>query len=173
MLRSLLPSSIAPGTIARAQAGLSSGGFARKLETYQTGSHVWKVLFFTRQHCGSYEVASCLFVIPAKADIHPKTSMRLTPAQIDTIKSTAQEVLGQGVQVTLFGSRVHDDQKGGDVDLMVEVLQAVQEPALMAARLASRVSRSMHGRKVDVLLKAPNLLEQPIHRIATQEGVRL
>jgi predicted nucleotidyltransferase len=113
------------------------------------------------------------FVIPAKAGIHPKTSMRLTPAQIDTIKSTAQDVLGQGVQVTLFGSRVHDDQKGGDVDLMVEVLQAVQEPALMAARLASRVSRSMHGRKVDVLLKAPNLLEQPIHRIATQEGVRL
>ena len=131
------------------------------------------MLFFSTQHCGSYEVASCLFVIPAKAGIHPKTSMRLTPAQIDTIKSTAQDVLGQGVQVTLFGSRVHDDQKGGDVDLMVEVLQAVQEPALMAARLASRVSRSMHGRKVDVLLKAPNLLEQPIHRIATQEGVRL
>ena len=30
--------------------------------------------------------------------------MRLTPAQIDTIKITAQDVLGQGVQVTLFGS---------------------------------------------------------------------
>jgi predicted nucleotidyltransferase len=131
------------------------------------------VLFFTTWHCGSYQVTACFFVIPAKAGIHPKTSMRLTPTQIDTIKSTAQDLLGQGVQVTLFGSRVHDDQKGGDVDLMVEVLQAVQEPALMAARLASRVSRSMHGRKVDVLLKAPNLLEQPIHRIATQEGVRL
>ena len=73
----------------------------------------------------------------------------------------------------MFGSRVHDGQKGGDIDLMVKVQQVVQEPALMAARLASRVSRSMHGRKVDVLLKAPNLLEQPIHRIATQEGVRL
>ena len=87
--------------------------------------------------------------------------MRLTPAQIDTIKSTAQEVLGPGVQVTLFGSRVHDDQKGGDVDLMVEVLQAVQEPALLAARLASRVSRSMHGRKVDVLLRPPICLSSP------------
>jgi hypothetical protein len=43
----------------------------------------------------------------------------------------------------------------------------------MTARVASRVSRGMHGRKVDVWLKAPNLLEQPIHRIATQEGVRL
>ena len=99
--------------------------------------------------------------------------MRLTPAQIDTIKSTAQAVLGPDVQVTLFGSRVHDDQKGGDVDLMMEVQQAIPEPALMAARVASRVSRSMHGRKVDVLLRAPNLQEQPIHRIAMQEGVRL
>ena len=56
---------------------------------------------------------------------------------------------------------------------MLEVSKAIEEPAVMAARVASRVSRSMHGRKVDVLLKAPNLLEQPIHRIATQQGIRL
>jgi predicted nucleotidyltransferase len=99
--------------------------------------------------------------------------MRLTPAQIDTIKSTAQAVLGEGAQVTLFGSRVHDEQKGGDVDLMVEVTQAIADPAVLAARLSSRVSRSMHGRRVDVILKAPNLMEQPIHRIAKQEGIRL
>ena len=99
--------------------------------------------------------------------------MRLTPAQIDTIKSTAQAVLGEGAQVTLFGSRVHDEQKGGDVDLLVEVSQAIADPAVLAARLSSRVSRSMHGRRVDVVLKAPNLMEQPIHRIAKQEGKRL
>jgi predicted nucleotidyltransferase len=99
--------------------------------------------------------------------------MRLTPAQIDTIKSTAQAVLGEGAQVTLFGSRVDDSLKGGDVDLMVEVQQGIEAPAVVSARIASRISRFMHGRKVDVLLKAPNLLEQPIHRIASQEGVRL
>ena len=99
--------------------------------------------------------------------------MRLTPTQIETIKSTAQAVLGEGVQVTLFGSRVDDTLKGGDVDLMVAVDQAVAEPALMAARVASRIERAMDGRKVDVVLKAPNLLELPIHRIAEQEGVRL
>ena len=77
--------------------------------------------------------------------------MRLTSAQIDTIKSTATAVLGEGVQVTLFGSRVDDAAKGGDVDLMVEVNQVLLEPALAAARIASRVSRAMHGRKVDVL----------------------
>ena len=99
--------------------------------------------------------------------------MRLTPAQINTIKSTAQAVLGDDVQVTLFGSRVHDEQKGGDVDLLLEVPQAIAEPALLSARVAARVSRSMYGRKVDVLLKAPNLQEQAIHRIAQQEGIRL
>ena len=98
--------------------------------------------------------------------------MRLT-AQIDTIKSTAQAVLGQGVQVTLFGSRVDDAQKGGDVDLMVEVPQPLKEPALIAARIASLVSRGLQGRKVDVLLRAPNLMEQPIHRIAAQQGIAL
>jgi len=99
--------------------------------------------------------------------------MRLTPAQIDTIKSTAQAVLGEGAQVTLFGSRVDDAAKGGDVDLMIEVSQPLAEPALMSSRIASRVSRAMHGRRVDVLLKAPNLMEQAIHRIATQQGVVL
>ena len=92
--------------------------------------------------------------------------MRLTPAQIETIKSTAQAVLGQGAQVTLFGSRVDDTLKGGDVDLMVAVDQAVAEPALMAASVASLIERAMDWRNVDVALKAPNLLEQAIHRIA-------
>jgi predicted nucleotidyltransferase len=99
--------------------------------------------------------------------------MRLTPDQIDTIQSTVHAVLGEGAQVTLFGSRVDDNLKGGDVDLMVEVLHVIEAPAVVSARIASRISRFMHGRKVDVLLKAPNLLEQPIHRIASQEGVRL
>ena len=75
------------------QAGLRSGGFARKLEPNQTCAYVWKVLFFTTRHCGSYQDATCFFVIPEKVGIHPKTSMRLTPAQIDTIKSTAPYVL--------------------------------------------------------------------------------
>ncbi len=99
--------------------------------------------------------------------------MRLTPDQIDVIKTTAQSVLGEEVRVVLFGSRVDDAAKGGDVDLLVECSQPLSEPAVLTARVASRISRAMHGRKVDVLLKAPNLQEHPIHRIALQQGVVL
>ena len=73
----------------------------------------------------------------------------------------------------MFGSRLRDDARGGDVDLLVEVDENVGEPAQLSARLAAKISRSMHGRKVDVLIKAPNLLHLPIHTVALAEGVRL
>ena len=99
--------------------------------------------------------------------------MRLTSTHVEMIRNTAQAVLGDIVRVTLFGSRVDDHAKGGDVDLMVEVEGVVEEPALLGARVASRVSRAMNGRRVDVILKAPNLKSQAIHELATRTGVVL
>jgi hypothetical protein len=40
----------------------------------------------------------------------------------------------------------------------------------MAAQMSALVSRAMHGRKVDVLLSAPNLMRLPIHDMAFKEG---
>ena len=59
------------------------------------------------------------------------------------------------------------------MDLLLEVDEAVHEPAQLAARLAARVSHSMYGRKVDVVIKAPNILQLPIHTVALTEGVLL
>ena len=99
--------------------------------------------------------------------------MRLTTQQTVDIRTLVAQLAGSTAQVWLFGSRVRDDARGGDVDLLLEVDSAVAEPALLAARLAAKVSRSMQGRKVDVLIKAPNLLHLPIHTIAMAQGLRL
>jgi predicted nucleotidyltransferase len=99
--------------------------------------------------------------------------MRLTPQQASHIRTLVAQLAGSTAQVSLFGSRVRDDARGGDVDLLLEVDSAVAEPALLAARLAAKVSRSMQGRKVDVLIKAPNLLHLPIHTVALAQGLRL
>ncbi len=99
--------------------------------------------------------------------------MRLTCEQQDYIHRIASELTdGQGV-VRLFGSRLDDTRKGGDVDLLLQLPIAVAEPAMLSAKLAARVSRLMHGRKVDVVILAPNLNREPIHDIALQEGVVL
>ena len=99
--------------------------------------------------------------------------MRITPEQVRVIRQGVAEFAGEQARVWLFGSRVRDDARGGDVDLMLELDEAVAEPAQLAARLAVRVSRAMDGRKVDVLVKAPNLLPLPIHAVALAEGIRL
>lgn len=99
--------------------------------------------------------------------------MRLTEDQALTIRRLASEVAGTQARVRVFGSRLNDDARGGDLDLMLELPDPIDNPALMAAMLSARVSRAMHGRKVDVLLCAPNLMRLPIHDIAFEEGCLL
>ena len=68
--------------------------------------------------------------------------MRLTPVQIDTIQTTVQRVLGGGAVVSLFGSRLDDGRKGGDVDLLIE---AEQEPGLLErANIKNQLEDRLH-----------------------------
>ena len=99
--------------------------------------------------------------------------MRLSIEQIAAIRREVALTAGDSARVWLFGSRVRDDARGGDIDLLLELDESVAEPAQLSARLAARVSRCVYGRKVDVLVQAPNLLRLPIHAIARAEGVRL
>ena len=45
--------------------------------------------------------------------------MRLEEWEVREIKKAAQLVFGKNVKVILFGSRVDDNKKGGDIDLYV------------------------------------------------------
>lgn len=96
--------------------------------------------------------------------------MRLSGAQVQAIRQLARELVGERCSVRVFGSRLDDDARGGDIDLLLELMDTVANPALIAAQLSARVSRAMHGRKVDVLLSAPNLMRLPIHDVAFKEG---
>jgi|GEM_PF-1709277 len=46
--------------------------------------------------------------------------MRLTPAQINIIRNATRQNFGQDALIWLFGSRVDDSKRGGDVDLYIE-----------------------------------------------------
>jgi len=99
--------------------------------------------------------------------------MRLTATQRQIICHTSTEIFGAGVGVWLFGSRVDDARRGGDIDIMLDIPTPVTAPALLKARFAAKVTRLLQGRKVDVLLSAPNLMRLPIHDAAFQQGQQL
>jgi predicted nucleotidyltransferase len=96
--------------------------------------------------------------------------VRLTDQQIQIIRELACQIAGSQSSVRVFGSRLDDAARGGDLDLLLELPEPVANPALMAAQMSAQVSRAMHGRKVDVLLSAPNLMRLPIHDMAFREG---
>ncbi|MBK7357399.1 nucleotidyltransferase domain-containing protein [Propionivibrio sp.] len=96
--------------------------------------------------------------------------MRLTNHQAVEIVKLACQITQRPVVVRVFGSRLDDDAKGGDLDLLIELDRPVANPALLSAQLSAEVSRLIDGRKVDVLLTVPNLLRLPIHDVAIREG---
>lgn len=99
--------------------------------------------------------------------------MRLTPAQRDAIKQRFSAELGPGCEVSLFGSRLDDAARGGDVDLLVKCARPQERRVWLAARLAATAERLLDGRKVDVLLIDPETLLQPIHHVALRDAVAL
>lgn len=99
--------------------------------------------------------------------------MRISASEQATIRQTVHEVVGVGARVSLFGSRVSDEQRGGDIDLFVEVAHKVDKPILLAARIGARLQRLLGEQRIDVLIATPDTAERAIHRVARQTGVVL
>ena len=73
--------------------------------------------------------------------------MRLTPAERTAIRETVLAVAGTGSRVRLFGSRIDNNARGGDIDLLVELDRDVSQPV----RVGPRVFRQDRARRRHVL----------------------
>jgi len=97
--------------------------------------------------------------------------MRLSTRQITTIKQAVTSLLGSdGVRITLFGSRLNDDVKGGDIDLLIETAVRQTNRASMASRIMASLQIQLGDQHIDVLLVDPNTVIKPIHEYARQQG---
>lgn len=99
--------------------------------------------------------------------------MRLSTEQRLALKAQFADVLGADCEVLLFGSRTDDDQRGGDVDLLVRSPRVLRRPVWLADRLAVRAARLLGGRQVDVLLLDPATQLQAVHAAALESGIPL
>lgn len=104
--------------------------------------------------------------------------MRLTPEQQAVLRTALRRSFGAGARLWLFGSRVDDQARGGDYDLLVETDEG-DARRLVEARLGFmadlHATPAFEDEKLDVVLYAPALDPQPraIHRVALAEGIEL
>ena len=99
--------------------------------------------------------------------------MRITPEAVKAILAATRELAGEDASVRLFGSRLNDGLRGGDIDLLVECAVPVARPVWLAAQITARLQRVLGDRKIDVLVACPGLTDPPIHRVARAEGLVL
>lgn len=99
--------------------------------------------------------------------------MRLTQTQQAAIRNTVVRIIGEDARVWLFGSRVDDAARGGDIDLYIEAGHIVPNRVQALCRLEGALVMALGDRKLDILLKDTRTPETPIFRIAKQNGVQL
>lgn len=99
--------------------------------------------------------------------------MRLTPQQYRTIEQAAQNCFMSGTSVRLFGSRLDDEKRGGDIDLLVETPIQLSPTDLIEQRnrFLARLYRHLGEQKIDVLIVSkaqPD--ERPVIQTARRDG---
>lgn len=101
--------------------------------------------------------------------------MRLTDFEVQAIRRAVSRHFEPHARVYLFGSRVDDTKKGGDIDLFVET--NLQGTELLRAKLKtmSDIQRAIGDRKIDIVTAAPDLgRDVPlIVSRAREQGIRL
>jgi len=96
--------------------------------------------------------------------------MRLTQFEIDSIKKAFHKVFGKG-KIYLFGSRVNDTKKGGDIDLYLLPTNSPKDLDRKKIKFLVELDLSIGEQKIDVILaKDKNRL---IEQEAIKNGVEL
>lgn len=99
--------------------------------------------------------------------------MRLSEEQRGVIRDEVRRIFGGDAVVRLFGSRVDDHARGGDIDLHIEATGQAGELLDCELRLRACLARRLGDRRVDVVVHSPGQAMRPIDERAHRTGVRL
>ncbi len=97
--------------------------------------------------------------------------MRLKKEDIKSIKRITKECFGVNAQIYLFGSRVDNKKRGGDIDLYIEtkMKENIFEQKLKMIRMLHYI---LGEQKIDIVINNYTT-DKFIFRVAKSEGVPL
>ena len=102
--------------------------------------------------------------------------MRLSAAERRAVESASRDTLPAGTRVLLFGSRLDDKRRGGDIDLLVELPEPLSADDVVRRRtgFTARLYRLLEERRIDVVMTQQGLQDRRAVVIAArQQGIEL
>ena len=98
--------------------------------------------------------------------------MRLDAHLATCLVAEVRQVYGPDAEVWLFGSRVDDNARGGDIDLYVEIADDADRLDRYL-EIRQRLFDLFGDRKIDLLVRSRLRPASPIERIARKTGQKL
>ena len=100
--------------------------------------------------------------------------MRLTEQQQQIIKDNVKKIFGSHTEVLLFGSRVDNEERGGDIDLLIEFEHSPKELLKKNLYLNASLQIALGGlQKIDIITHVKGSTETPLQKAARNTGIRL
>lgn len=96
--------------------------------------------------------------------------MRLTPIEQQVIRDASLRRFG--VAPRLFGSRVDEAKRGGDIDLYIETTLPSEQAFRSEMQMAADLYCSLGERKIDIVVNNGRL-DLPIYQVARKQGIWL
>lgn len=97
--------------------------------------------------------------------------MRLSPYQRNVIRRATSDIASPSARVFLFGSRVHPELRGGDIDLLIELPQPRDDCFDLGIRIGARIERQLGQQRLDILVADPRTPDSPVLVAARLEAV--
>lgn len=100
--------------------------------------------------------------------------MRLNRIEKQVIKDTCLKVFGKDAKVFLFGSRLDDTKRGGDIDLLIksDLRFSGKERIQLKIKFLIALKKELGDQKIDVLIDAGQDVDD-VYITAQNEGIEL
>lgn len=100
--------------------------------------------------------------------------MRLSEQEIEAIKQIAEKSFGKGTEVLLFGSRIFDQKKGGDIDLLIRNKYENRLTLWAKINFLAELKLKIGDQKIDVILDTDNLKRKTnFHQSVISQAIKL
>jgi len=96
--------------------------------------------------------------------------MRLNKNEIETIVNAVTSRFTPDARIYLFGSRINDDAKGGDIDLLVDLPEQDGDMVRHSCQAIADIQMAIGEQKIDLIIRHPNSTDRAIFHEALTHG---